>query len=144
MVEKVKVPNYSAETTLKMIEIYQSAGSEISPEGEAARESAMLEIQVLTGKTINSIRAKLGSENVYIAKAKPEPKGKNGMSKSELVAKIQDGEVSKPSGFFDSLESANKLVLSYVLELQGIAQGYAVEFDEMENIPESDDFEPTS
>jgi len=116
---KEKKVNYTADQTATMIEIYTSA-----EDTDDARMAAMDEIQAFTGRTIASIRAKLGYEGVYISKAKPLPKGKSGVSKAELVAKIQDAEPAKPSGFFDSIEGANKAVLSYVLDLQIRANGF--------------------
>lgn len=114
-----KVVNYSPETTAKMIEVYQAAG-----DSDEERKTAMLEIQEFTGKSLASIRSKLGFENVYIAQAKPTPKGKTGLAKSEIVSLIQDAEPVKPSGFFDSIEAANKSVLEYVLNLQAVVRAY--------------------
>ena len=118
-----KKVNYPEAMVVRMTEIYTGA-----EDSEAAREAAILEIQEFSGKTVSSIRAKLGSEGIYIPKAKVEKKGKS-VSKSDMVAKIQDFEPALPSGFFDSLETANKGVLTYVLGLQSLVQGYALEFD---------------
>ena len=110
---KSKKQNYTPEETGSMIAVYQAAA-----DTDEARQAAMDEIQRVSGKTIASIRAKLNYEGVYIAKAKPEPKGKNGASKAELIAKIQDANPVRASGLFDSLEGANKAVLNFVLAQQ--------------------------
>jgi hypothetical protein len=108
-----KVENYNAETTAHMIDIYQSAD-----DSDEARQEAMEAIQEFTGKSLPSIRSKLATEGVYIAKAKPVAKGGERITKATLVNKMADAEPSKPSGFFDSIEGANKNVIQYVLGLQ--------------------------
>lgn len=108
-----KKQNYTPEQTAQYVAIYQAA-----EDNDKARLAAMDEIQRVSGKTINSIRAKLNYEGVYIKKEKAEAKGRTGESKSELVAKIQDANPEKPDGFFESLAGANKAVLSFVLAQQ--------------------------
>ncbi|MCP4989150.1 MAG: hypothetical protein GY928_24755 [Colwellia sp.] len=111
MSNKEKKVNYTAAQTAHMVAIYTAAA-----DTDAARSEAMDEIQRVTGRSIPSIRAKLNYEGVYIAKAKPEPKGKTGDSKAEILAHIQDA-TNEVDGFFDSLEGANKAVLNFVLDL---------------------------
>ena len=110
---KEKKANYSPEETAQYVAIYKGAA-----DSDEARNAAMDEIQEVSGRTIASIRAKLNYEGVYIAKAKPVAKGRTGESKADILAKIQDANPEKPSGFFDSLEGANKTVLSFVLAQQ--------------------------
>lgn len=108
-----KVENYTAEMVTRMKAVYQAAD-----DSDEARQEAMEAIQEFTGKSLPSIRSKLATEGVYIAKAKPTPKGGNRVTKADLVNQIADFEPAKPSGFFDSIEGANKNVLEYVIALQ--------------------------
>ena len=106
-----KQVNYSEETVKRMIDVYQSA------DGEEGRAQAMLEIQEFTGKSIPSIRSKLATEGVYIAK-KPAVSKSERVTKADLVNQIADRNPDQVAGFFDSLEGVNKTVLEFILKQQ--------------------------
>lgn len=111
-----KTVNYDDATVEKMVQVYTAAGSATTPEGEAARDKAMEEIQAFTGKSIPSIRSKLGNLKVYIAKNKVTTKKSDRVTKSDLVSDLSK-LANKHEGFFDSIEGANKTVIEYVIEL---------------------------
>lgn len=123
---KEKVVNYSPEMVIQMTDIYQAATN------ETERESAVLEIQELTGKTVASIRSKLAHENVWIAKAKKAASEKKS-TKSELVAQIADFAEMKNDSFFESIAGSNRSVLEYVLQLQVDLQSAEFELSDLES-----------
>ena len=116
-----KTVNYSDEIVAKMVSTYQAAGNDVGPDGDKKRQAAMLEIQSFTGKSLPSIRSKLGQLGIYIAKTQPKKKSDR-VKKSDLIDQIAKGE-GKSDSFFDSLENANKSVLEYILSLQVTIEG---------------------
>ena len=115
---KEKQTNYDEKTIEKMTSIYTAAGTEPGEEGDKARQNAVEEIQRQTGKSLHSIRAKLGQLKIYIPKGKPVTKGAKRETKADMIAVVASNAPDKHAGFFDSLEGANKTVISYVIALQ--------------------------
>ena len=127
--------NYTPEMVEKMTTIYVAAGSETGDAGDAKRQAALEEIQKETGKSLHSIRSKLGLLGVYIAKTPAAKKGTNRITKAEMISEVAD-TATKPDGFFDSLEGATKNVIQYVISLQAEVeslQDELAETDEAEN-----------
>lgn len=108
-----KAANYTPEMEKKMVEVYTAA------KNEDERSVAMDAICVATGKRLASVRAKLANLGVYVAKKAIAKKSTSKVKKADIVTSIATlaGETYH-AGFFDSLESANKTVLEYIVSLQ--------------------------
>ena len=132
---KQKTVNYTDDMVAQMTTIYQAAHT------DSARDDAMLELQKLTGKSIPSIRSKLGQLKIYVAK-KAAAKKSTGVNKETMVQLIAV-KTNKPDGFFTSLESANKTVLQYVADLQDTvqAQQTVIETVNFEEAESAEDFQ---
>ena len=102
---------YTPEQEAFMREVYTAA------ETDEARKAALDEIQRFTGKSLPSIRSKLGQMKIYVSPTKPKGDGKGRVTKADLVQKIADAVPEKPAEFFDSLETTTKPVLQWVLSL---------------------------
>ena len=102
-----KKANYTPEQTAELVEAYQAADSDES------RAEVVSEYAEKFGKPLQSIRAKLVSESVYVAKAYKTKKGEKPESKSKIV-----GEIAAFLGVHqeavESLEKANKAALSLI------------------------------
>jgi hypothetical protein len=133
----VQKKGYTDKETKIVRDVYLAASQEIGADGDASRTAAILQIQELTGKSVQSIRGKLGSEGIYINLTKPETKGKSGKSKADLLDEIIAGDPNQVDGFFDSLEAANKTVLGYVISLQNgaIADNFEVDLSDVTETP---------
>jgi hypothetical protein len=110
---KEKAPNYTAEIVADIIAVYQAAD-----DSDDARKAAMEESAAKHGRSVASIRSKLAFESVYIPLAKATPKGGSRVKKSDMVSDIAANAGLANDSFFDSLEGANKAVLTYVAGLQ--------------------------
>jgi len=130
---KEKQVNYTQAMVDQMVAIYAAAGTETGEAGDKARQDALEKIQAQTGKSLHSVRAKLGQVGVYIAKAQAKAKGTN-VTKAELIAQVADNDPAKHEGFFDSLESCTKTVIKYVIGLQNDRnEALAFEVEDGEN-----------
>lgn len=108
MTKATKVVNYTEAQTVEMIVDYQLA------ENDAERKMVVDNLAEVMGKTVNSIRAKLSREKVYV---KPTPTTKNGSAivrKAKLVENIAQA-MGKSSEEIESLEKATKTTLEAVL-----------------------------
>lgn len=103
-----KVVNYTDEMVARLHEVYQPDAS------EADREAQIVALSDELGKNIQSIRAKLTSEGVYVPKAKA-PAGKNTVRKAVLVAAIAE-KLGVHVETVESLEKANKVALAHVFK----------------------------
>lgn len=106
-----KAINYPAEVVQDMVAVYTAA------ESDAERAGALELLAEKHGRTVASIRSKLASEGVYIAKAKTA-KGSRRVKKEDILSEIAANAPEKHEGFFDSLAGANKAVLEFVRDLQ--------------------------
>ena len=102
-----KKANYTEAQTSELVEDY---AAEDSQEG---RDKVVAQFAALYGKNAASIRAKLTSEGVYVAKTYKTKKGAKPESKALIVSDIArflgvSGEV------MESLEKANKKALELV------------------------------
>ena len=87
---------YSEEETAKLIEEYIKLGND-----------GIQELAEKFGKTVNSIRAKLVREKVYITPDKSFKERKNGPSKKEILMELEKLGID-----VDGLEGATKQALS--------------------------------
>lgn len=99
-----KTENYTVEMTASLVEAYKNA---TTAEDRAAVVSHFAET---FGKTVNSIRAKLTREKVYVAKAYVNKNGEKPIKKDEIVGKIA-AAIGLTAEACDSLEKVNKNVL---------------------------------
>ena len=102
----VKLVNYTPEMTARLHEVYDPSAD------EAAREAQIVALSDELGKNVQSIRAKLTSEGIYVPKAKA-PAGKNSVRKATLVAAIA-AQLDVHVEAVESLEKANKVALALV------------------------------
>jgi len=104
-----KTENYTAEMTSELVEAYTKA------ETVEARLAVVATFAERFGKTVNSIRAKLTREKVYVAKVYTNKNGVKPVKKDSLV-----GEIAKKLLITEeqasSLEKVNKLVLIKILQ----------------------------
>lgn len=98
-----KVVNYTDEMVARLHEVYDGSAD------EATRDEQVAALAEELGKSAASIRAKLGSEGIYVAKAKA-PSGKNTVRKAELVAVVAD-KIGMDIDAAGSLEKVTKAVL---------------------------------
>lgn len=103
---QVKV-NYTDEMVARLHEVYDREDS------EEAREAQIEQLSEELGRNKMSIRAKLTSEGVYVAKAKVEKKGAS-VRKADLVAAIAE-KIGADEDVVGSLEKATKVALTRVL-----------------------------
>jgi hypothetical protein len=124
MPTKQKAPNYTEKQVADMTSMYQAAKDNYptkatDTEKFALRNKAMDDIAAFIGKTVPSIRSKLGIIGIY--EGKPEgaktSSGKR-ITKRDLVNVIADLGKQKNDKFFDSIEGANKTVLEFVIATQ--------------------------
>ena len=130
-----KKVNYTPEMVTNIVTVYTAAQT------EAERDAALETLAESHGKTVNSIRAKLSMEKVYIAKVKPAKKA-GAEKKENIIADIAEN-ANQVDGFFDSLSNVNKTVLEFIRKLQVTVESltdtldaYKVEFGDL---PEDDE-----
>lgn len=99
-----KTPNYSDEMVVRLHEVYDGEAD------EATRDAQVAQLAGEAGRSAGSVRAKLSSEGVYVAKAKA-PSGKNTVRKSALVSGIA-GKLGVTEVAVESLEKATKSALT--------------------------------
>ena len=102
-----KKVNYTAEQTAELVAAYEAADS------QEQRETVVSEFAESFGKAKQSIRAKLVSEGVYVAKEYKTKKGDKPESKAAIVADIAR-EMGVNEETVESLEKANKAALTLV------------------------------
>lgn len=102
-----KKVNYTPEQTAELRQAYEAA------EDQETREKVVAQYAALYGKAPQSIRAKLVSEGVYVAKAYKTKKGEKPESKAAIVAGIAH-LLGVDSERVESLEKANKAALNLV------------------------------
>ena len=104
---KSKKVNYTPEQTAELVAAYTDA------ETEEQRADVVKEYAEKFGRPLQSIRAKLVSEEVYIAKAYKTKKGEKPESKAAIVAGIAS-VLGVNQEQVESLEKANKAALNLV------------------------------
>ena len=102
-----KKVNYTAAQTAELVGDYDAC------ETQESREACVAEYAEKFGKPLQSIRAKLVSEGVYIAKEYKTKKGDKPESKAAIVADIAR-EMGVSEETVESLEKANKAALTLV------------------------------
>ena len=102
-----KKVNYTPTQTDELVNAYTSV------ESDEERTEVVEEFAARFGKSAQSIRAKLTSEGVYIAKAYKTKKGEKPESKALIVANIA-ALLGVDSERVESLEKANKTALNLV------------------------------
>jgi hypothetical protein len=102
-----KKVNYTPEQTAMLVDAYESV------ETQEQREAVVARYAEEFGKAPQSIRAKLVSEGVYVAKTYKTKKGEKPESKAEMVAGIAS-LLGVDSERVESLEKANKAALNLV------------------------------
>lgn len=102
-----KKANYTAEQTAELVAAYEAADS------QEQRETVVSEFAENFGKPKQSIRAKLVSESVYVAKAYKTKKGEKPESKAAIVSDIANA-LGVAEETVESLEKANKAALTLV------------------------------
>ena len=106
MPAKKKV-NYTDVQTAELVTAYQECDS------AEAREDCVQEYAEAFGKSAQSIRAKLTSEGVYVAKTYKTKKGEKPESKGAIVKAIAR-VLGCPEETVESLEKANKKALQLI------------------------------
>ena len=96
----MKTQNYSELEREKLLEMYEEGGNDTIPQ-----------IAETLGKSINSVRAKLVREKVYIAPDKSIRVKKNGLSKKEILIELENLGIVP-----DGLEGATKQALLNIKE----------------------------
>lgn len=99
-----KTPNYTAEQTAQLVAAYTAA------ENQDARDSIVAEFAESFNKSPASIRAKLSTEGVYVAKTYTTKTGGKPETKDAIVDAIATA-CGVNADVFDSLSKANKNVL---------------------------------
>jgi hypothetical protein len=107
-----KTENYTAEMTTELVEAYTKA------ETSEARSAIVTFYAEKFGKTVNSVRAKLTREKVYVAKAYTNKKGEKPVKKDAIVTAIA-GKIGMTVEACDSLEKVNKNVLEAIVKALG-------------------------
>ena len=102
-----KKVNYTPEQTAMLKDAYESVDS------QEQREAVVAHYAEEFGKAPQSIRAKLVSEGVYVAKAYKTKKGEKPESKAAIVAGIAN-LLGVDQERVESLEKANKATLSLI------------------------------
>ena len=103
-----KVENYTAEMTTSLVEAYKNATT------AEERVAVVAHYAEAFGKTVNSIRAKLTREKVYVAKTYVNKNGVKPVKKDAIVEKIAS-KIGLSADVCDSLEKVNKPVLIAIL-----------------------------
>lgn len=101
----VKVENYTADQTAKMVADYVANPSQVTVETLA----------VAMGKTVRSVIAKLSREKVYIAKVYKTKTGEDVIKKDEFATEIATA-LGMNANDADSLTKANKTALKLIAE----------------------------
>ncbi len=96
-----KTQNYTEEETQLAIGMYEKGGNE-----------SITNIAEKLNKSINSVRAKLVREKVYVAPDKPLKMRKNGPSKKEIIRELETLGLSP-----DGLDGATKIALNNIRTL---------------------------
>jgi hypothetical protein len=102
-----KKVNYTPEQTRELVAAYDAC------ETQEQREQCVADFAEDFGKSAQSIRAKLTSEGVYVAKAYKTKKGEKPESKAAIVAGIA-AILGCPEETVESLEKANKTALTLI------------------------------
>lgn len=102
----VRNVNYTEAMVAQLHEGYDATAD------EATREAQIVALSDSLGKNLQSIRAKLTSEGVYVPKAKA-PAGKNTVRKATIVAAIA-AQLDVHVETVESLEKANKVALALI------------------------------
>jgi hypothetical protein len=103
-----KIENYTQAQTAELISAYVAANT------AEARSAVVNTYAERFGKTVNSIRAKLTREKVYVAKVYTNKNGVKPVKKDALVTAIAD-KIGLNTEVCDSLEKVNKNVLEAIL-----------------------------
>ena len=106
-----KQVNYTPTQTAELVEAYEAAGE--GEENQEAREAVVQEFAGRFGKSAQSIRSKLTSEGVYIAKTYKTKTGAKPESKAKIVQDIA-AVLGVADETVESLEKANKKALSLI------------------------------
>ena len=110
-----KKVNYTPEQTAVLVDAYTSVDS------DETRAAVVAQYAEEFGKPPQSIRAKLVSEGVYVAKAYKTKKGEKPESKAAIVAGIAQ-VMGVDQERIESLEKANKTALNLIRKTLLIAQ----------------------
>ena len=102
-----KKVNYTPEQTAMLVDAYQMCDS------QEERDKVVAHYAAEFGKASQSIRAKLVSEGVYVAKTYKTKKGEKPESKAAIVAGIAS-VLGVDQERVESLEKANKVALNLV------------------------------
>ena len=105
MAEKAK--NYTAEQTAELVAAYTAC------ESEKTRVACVAEFAQKFAKNLQSVRSKLVSEGVYVAKTYKTKKGNKPESKALIVSDIARF-LGVSSEAVESLEKANKAALTLI------------------------------
>lgn len=103
-----KAPNYSAEATARLHEVYDPTDTEEN------RKAQIAALAVELGKKEASVRAKLTSEGIYVPLEKAAAKAPV-VRKAELVSRIAEA-MGEDEDVVGSLENATKVTLERVLK----------------------------
>ena len=101
-----KETNYTPEQVTQLVEAY------VFETTQETRDSVVEYFAIEFGKSVQSIRAKLSREGVYVAKAVAQ--AEKTVSKADYIDQLAD-EVGVPVELFESLTKANKNVLERLL-----------------------------
>jgi hypothetical protein len=107
-----KTENYTEAQTVELVGAYRAAST---PED---RLIVVAEFAERFGKTVNSIRAKLVREKVYVAKVYTNKNGEKPVKKDNMVSDIAK-KIGMSVEACDSLEKVNKAVLIRLLHALG-------------------------
>lgn len=107
-----KVENYTEAQTVELVAAYKAATN------AAERADVVNTFAESFGKTVNSIRAKLVREKVYVAKVYTNKSGNAPVKKDSLVSEIAK-KLTMSEEACSSLEKVNKNVLIRILHALG-------------------------
>lgn len=102
-----KKANYTPEQAAQLVEAYSEADT------QEQREHVVMQYAALYGKPLQSIRAKLVSEGVYVKKEYQTKTGDKPEAKSAIVADIANF-LGVSVEVVESLEKANKRALDLI------------------------------
>lgn len=131
MAKATVVKNYTDAQVIEMIATYKDAM------GDSERKLAVDAIATKFGKTVNSVRAKLSREKVYI---KPKATTKSGsviIRKNALVEDIAK-VIGVPSSDIESIEKATKTALE-TIKSKFLAMSMTIDNLELEIVELSND-----
>jgi hypothetical protein len=103
-----KTENYTEAQTVELVGAYTSADT------AEARSAVVNTYAERFGKTVNSVRAKLVREKVYVAKVYTNKNGEKPVKKDSVVSDIAK-RIGMTVEACDSLEKVNKAVLLRIL-----------------------------